>query len=144
MVTGLRIVGLLARLAYFAPYAHAELDVVRAHEIALQRYGEKFLSFLCKPESLAAQRMVIAEAGRSDIGQRFHDAGPKSGQDRIAKYLSAKMDEGMLRRADTHIAADQLVALLQAEIMPRCLLGLPATATRGGGVPGCAYADPPR
>jgi AcrR family transcriptional regulator len=97
----------------------------------LQRYGEKFLSFLCEPESLAAQRMVIAEAGRSSIGQRFHQAGPKMGLDLTAKYLAAKMDEGILRRADTSVAADHLVALLQAEIMPRCLLGLQATAPRG-------------
>jgi hypothetical protein len=74
--------------------------------------------------------MVIAEAGRSDIGRRFHEAGPKVGQDLIAKYLSAKMDEEILRRTDTRVGADHLVALLQAEIMPRCLLGLQATVTR--------------
>jgi AcrR family transcriptional regulator len=98
--------------------------------VALQRFGEKFLTFLCKPESLAAQRMVIAEAGRSDIGQRFHQAGPKIGQDLIAKYLSARMDEGILRRADTRVGADHLAALMQSEIMPRCLLGLQATPPR--------------
>jgi hypothetical protein len=53
------------------------------------------------------------------------------GLDLLAKYLSAKMDEGVLRRADTGIAADHLVALLQAEIIPRCLMGLQATPTRG-------------
>jgi AcrR family transcriptional regulator len=98
---------------------------------ALQRYGEKFLSFLCQPESVATQRMVIAEAGRSDIGKLFHQAGPKMGQDLTAKYLSAKMDAGVLRRADTRVAAAHLVALLQAEIMPRCLMGLQRAATRG-------------
>jgi AcrR family transcriptional regulator len=99
--------------------------------MALQRYGEKFLSFICDPESLAAQRMVIAEAGRSDIGRRFHQAGPKTGLDLLAKYLSAKMDEGILRRSDTSVAADHLVALVQAEVMPRCLMGLQETVTRG-------------
>jgi AcrR family transcriptional regulator len=96
----------------------------------LQRFGEKFLAFICEPDAVSAQRMVIAEAGRSDIGRRFHEAGPKVGQDLIAKYLSAKMDEGILRRTDTRVGADHLVALLQAEIMPRCLLGLQATVTR--------------
>jgi AcrR family transcriptional regulator len=98
--------------------------------MALQRYGEKFLSFICDPESLAALRMVIAEAGRSDIGKRFHLAGPKTGLDLVAKYLAAKMDEGILRRSDTGVAADHLVALLEAEIMPRCMLGLQGTPTR--------------
>jgi AcrR family transcriptional regulator len=96
----------------------------------LQRFGEKFVAFICEPDLVAAQRMVIAEAGRSDIGRRFHEAGPKVGQDLIAKYLSAKMEEGILRRTDTRVGADHLVALLQAEIMPRCLLGLQATVTR--------------
>jgi hypothetical protein len=41
------------------------------------------------------------------------------------------MDEETLRRADTRVGADHLIALLQAEIMPRCLLGLQLTATRG-------------
>jgi AcrR family transcriptional regulator len=99
--------------------------------MVLQRYGEKLLSFLCDPESLAAQRMVIAEAGRSDIGKRFHQAGPKAGLDLLAKYLSARMDEGILRRSDKGIAADHLLALVQAEIMPRCLMGLQGTVTRG-------------
>jgi AcrR family transcriptional regulator len=110
----------------FADLEHSAGDIA----VSLQRHGEKFLSFLCDPESLAAQRMIIAEAGRSDIGQRFHQAGPKMGLDLLAKYLSAKMDEGVLRRADTGIAADHLVALLQAEIMPRCLMGLQEAPTR--------------
>jgi AcrR family transcriptional regulator len=96
----------------------------------LQRFGERFLAFICEPDVVAGQRMVIAEAGRSDIGRRFHEAGPKVGQDLIAKYLSAKMDEGTLRRTDAGVGADHLVALLQAEIMPRCLLGLQATVAR--------------
>lgn len=111
----------------FAELEQSKEDVSEA----LQRFGEKFMAFVCEPESLAAQRMVIAEAGRSDIGQRFHEAGPKIGQDLIAKYLSARMDEGNLRSADARVGADHLVALLQAEIMPRCLLGLQATVTRG-------------
>jgi hypothetical protein len=75
--------------------------------------------------------MVIAEAGRSEIGKHFHQAGPKTGLDLLANYLSARMDEGILRRADAGIAADHLVALVQAEIMPRCLMGLQGTVTRG-------------
>jgi uncharacterized protein (DUF433 family) len=40
------------------------------------------------------------------------------------------MEEGVLHRADTRVAADHLIALLQAEIMPRCMLGLQPTVTR--------------
>lgn len=49
----------------------------------------------------------------------------------MAKYLSANIDEGILRRADARVVTDHLMALLQAEIMPRCLLGLQPKVTRG-------------
>ena len=111
--------------------AFAELEQSAGDVSAtLQRFGEKCVAFICEPETLAAQRMVIAEAGRSDIGQRFYQAGPKIGHETMAKYLSAKMDEGILRRADKRVGSDHLMALLQAEIVPRCLLGLQTTVTR--------------
>jgi AcrR family transcriptional regulator len=39
--------------------------------------------------------------------------------------------KGFCAAADAGIAADHLVALVQAEIMPRCLMGLQGTVTRG-------------
>lgn len=97
---------------------------------ALQRFGEKMVGFLCQPETLATQRMVIAEAGHSDIGQRFYDAGPGRGHQALAAYLQAAMDGGRLRVADASIAARHLIALFQAETMPLRMLGIQINTSR--------------
>ena len=72
---------------------------------ALQRFGEKMVGFLSQPDVLATQRMVIAEAGHSDIGRRFHEAGPMRGIEAMTAYLQAAVDGGWLRAADAHVAA---------------------------------------
>jgi AcrR family transcriptional regulator len=59
--------------------------------MALQRYGEKFLSFICDPESLAALRMVIAEAGRHGR-RRGSPRGIAGGRDHAALYVGAARD----------------------------------------------------
>jgi AcrR family transcriptional regulator len=97
---------------------------------ALQRFGEKMVGFLLQPDSLATQRMVIAEAGHSDIGQRFYAAGPGRGLEAVTVYLQAVIDSGRLRAADARIAAQHLVALFQAEIMPLRMLGVQTSTSR--------------
>ena len=97
---------------------------------ALQRFGEGFLGYVSQPEPVSIQRMVIAESGHTSIGQLFFDAGPKIGHEAISEFLKAAMARGRLRRADTVVATHQLLALLNAEIMPRCLLGLPVNTSK--------------
>jgi AcrR family transcriptional regulator len=111
--------------------AFAELEQTSIEvRAALQRFGEKMLTFVIQPEALSTQRMVIAEAGHSDIGQRFYDAGPGRGLSAMTAYLQAAIDAGRLRAADAHIAAQHLIALFQAETMPLRMLGIPANTSR--------------
>ncbi len=98
---------------------------------ALQRFGEAFLGYVSLPEAVSIQRMVIAESGHTAIGQLFFDAGPKIGNDAVAEFLKGAMARGRLRRADLGVATSHLMALLNAEIMPRHLLGLPVNTSRG-------------
>jgi AcrR family transcriptional regulator len=111
--------------------AFAELDQ-HATDVpaALQRFGEKMVGFLCQPEAVATLRMVIAEAGHSDIGQRFHECGPGRGLGAVVAYLQAAMDSGRLRATDAHVAAQHLIALLEAEILPLRMLGVPVSTSR--------------
>lgn len=97
---------------------------------ALRRFGERALSVLCNPQSLAAMRMMLAQVGRSDIAQRFYDEGPREGNAKIAAYLQAAMDDGRLRKADAHVAALHLEALLDAETVRRCLFDAPGVLSR--------------
>jgi AcrR family transcriptional regulator len=111
--------------------AFAELEQTAADvQVALQRLGEKVLGFLTHPDALATQRMVIAAAGRSDIGRRFYEAGPKRGLEATAAYLKAAMDGGRLRVADAGIAAHHLLALFEAETVPLRMLGVPVSTSR--------------
>jgi AcrR family transcriptional regulator len=97
---------------------------------ALCRFGEKFIGFLAQPDVLARHRMVIAEAGQSDIGRLHYEAGPQHGQATIAGWLATQMSAGRLRQADPAVATAHLLAMLQSEIIPRSLLGLKGGATR--------------
>jgi len=85
-------------------------------EARLTRFGERMLDVLTHDESaLAVYRMVVAEAGRSNVGQLFYDAGPAEAMEAIAKVMVAAMDRGELRRSDPKVAAAQFTALVTAE-----------------------------
>lgn len=74
--------------------------------------------------------MVVAEAGHTAIGQLFFEAGPKVGHDAVAAFMKGAMARGRLRRADPVVAAEHLLALLNAEIMPRRMFGLPVNTSK--------------
>jgi len=89
----------------------------------LQEFGEKFLTFISAPKIIAAQRVLFAESGRTDIGKRFFDRGPCDGSAKLAAYFEQCIVLGKLRSADTLVAATHLIALLKAEIMDPLLFG---------------------
>ena len=89
-------------------------------ESTLTAFAEKLLSVtLNDTGAIAVYRMVIAEAGRSDVGQLFHDAGPTESMAALGRWLKAAMDRGLLRKADPRIVALQFTALVTAEIQTR-------------------------
>src|SRR5450830_1003670 len=91
---------------------------------ALQTCGEKVLEFLCSASRIQTLRAIIAQSGRTDIGKRFHESGPKVGLQRIAEFLERQMTQGRLKRADPLMAAVQLKALLECETVTPLLLGI--------------------
>lgn len=121
---------------------------------ALTRFAEALLRFLGAETTCACHRMVIAEAGRSDIGKLFYEIGPKHGLDLIADVLAAAMARKELRQAEPFVAAQHFVALAISEIQFRLFLRVPETlsderiaacAERAVDVFLSAYAiDPPR
>lgn len=96
----------------------------------LRRFGEKFVSFICTPEAVGTYRMVVAQAGQSDIGRQFFELGPKRGEETVAAFLQAEMAAGRLKQADPSVVALHLTGLLQAEVMHRILLGANAAPSR--------------
>jgi AcrR family transcriptional regulator len=74
----------------------------------LVRMAESLLNHILSPEAVAISRIVIAEGERfPELARLFYEAGPRRGLARIAELLGALMDQGVLRRADTLLAAHQ-------------------------------------
>lgn len=101
-------------------------------QAALLDTAKTVLRYLCRPEMLASKRLMIAEADRSGIGKLFYRT-LESYVEELAAFLRRAMDEGHLLQADPMVAAHQLRALIEADIVERCLLGAidipPSSAT---------------
>jgi AcrR family transcriptional regulator len=89
----------------------------------LQQFGETLINFIAQPKVIAAQRVLFAESGRTDIGKRFYDRGPCDGGAKVAEYLSRCVALGKLRELDAPVAARHLFSLLKSEIMEPLLFG---------------------
>jgi AcrR family transcriptional regulator len=100
-------------------------DALAAHDISagvyevLCSFAETLAVFMCSEQIMATHRMVLAEAGHSNMGELFYEAGPKCGTTDLAAFFGRVMDQGSMRKADTVLAAQQFIALMQAEIQPR-------------------------
>ncbi len=107
-------------------------DASKSLREALIATGEGLVRFIMTPDAIAAQRMVVSEAGRSDIGRQFFANGRARGTDLLAAYLERASQAGRIRTCDFTIAATHLIALMEAEWLPTLLFGLARPApTRG-------------
>ncbi|WP_018606650.1 TetR/AcrR family transcriptional regulator [Uliginosibacterium gangwonense] len=84
-------------------------------EEALKRFGHHFLSVLYSPEVQAIRRVVIAEAGRSNLGQLCFERGVQKSDARVAEFLDRAILAGKIKPTNTKIATKHLCALLEAE-----------------------------
>ncbi len=98
------------------------LDAARADPgTALLNFGRSVLSFICSPEQVEVRRLIIAEAARSGTGKLFFGKVTAL-RARLSEYLAACMASGKLRRDDPDLAAEQLGAMLEAEMLEPLLL----------------------
>lgn len=82
----------------------------------LQRFGERLLVFLASPTAMSAYRLVLAEAGHSEVGRLFFEAGQQQGEQAMAAYMQSVMNRGLLRQANPLVAARHFGALVHSEI----------------------------
>jgi len=102
-----------------------------ALKAALMSFAEKLLSVVLNDASaMAVYRMVVAEAGRSDVGELFDKFGPRESIATLARWLGAAVDRGYLRKADPKILAIQFTALAAAETGVRIYQRNPPTVSR--------------
>ncbi|RSZ39579.1 MULTISPECIES: TetR/AcrR family transcriptional regulator [unclassified Variovorax] len=97
-----------------------EVNEAATLESQLMRFGERMMFVLTNDtDAMAVYRMVIAEAGRSDVGQQFHEAGPAQYLRTLAGFMDSAMQRGELRRLDPHVTALQFTSLVTAETQLR-------------------------
>jgi AcrR family transcriptional regulator len=91
-------------------------------EATLLRFAERMLQVLTNDKSaIAVYRMVVGEAGHSEVGELFREAGPKEANDALAGVLTNGMKCGKLRKADPELTATQFMSLVIAETNSRLL-----------------------
>jgi hypothetical protein len=120
-------VALLGGWAYYhlATTRHEPLNSAYIVTAALCTYtiGYRFYSkwvaarvlMLNDRRALAVYRMVIAEAGRSEVGELFHETGPRQCMEALTRFMAATIERGAMRKTDPTMAAVQFMALLTAE-----------------------------
>jgi AcrR family transcriptional regulator len=89
------------------------------HDIdaALTRLGNGYIQFLCDPDKASALRTVIAIADRMpEIGKIFYETGPAVGITKLADYLRAQTDAGLLMVDDCEVAAAQFLDACKATL----------------------------
>jgi TetR/AcrR family transcriptional repressor of mexJK operon len=95
------------------------------HRARLKHYGRSFLELLLSPDAVAIHRLVVAESDRfPELGRAFYESGPRLAMERIGAYLGELMDRGVLRRADTLIAATHFKDLAMSGIYNLRLWGI--------------------
>lgn len=88
---------------------------------ALEKFGRGLLTLLYSPQVQAMRRLVVAEAGRSELGKKCYGLGPERSDAAVAEFLQQAMDAGKLRQADARTAGLHLRGLLEAEWLDRFL-----------------------
>ncbi len=79
-------------------------------EATLTRLGLAYVDFICRPEKASALRTVIAIADRMpEIGRVFYETGPAVGIAKLAAYLRAQTEAGILAIDDFDVAASQFM-----------------------------------
>lgn len=106
-------------------------DAIDRAEALLGKFAQDLVQFLSRPDLMATHRMVLAEAGHSNVGELFYEAGPKKGNSELSAFFKRAMAKGRMRDDDPQVAALQFVALVQAEIQLRWYYQNPAPYAEG-------------
>jgi AcrR family transcriptional regulator len=107
----------------------------------LLRHGKTFVNNIADPGRLSSFRTVIAVAERMpDLGRKIYETGPAIGIAKLAAYLGAQVDAGILEIEDCEVAAAQFIETCHATIFKPMLFnfGPPPTPERIDHVVGMA------
>ena len=101
----------------------AELDAPLGPVLA--HIGERMLKLICRPQTVALYRVVIAEAGRfPEVGEAFYRAGPQVKIERLTVRIQHAMQMERIRAGDPELAAHQFMSLCRARLHQNMLWGV--------------------
>jgi AcrR family transcriptional regulator len=84
---------------------------------SLKHLGERFLALILTDDAIATFRLVVAESGRfPELGRAFYAAGPRTGEERIGRFLSQAIAHGELKHGDSLEMARAFVDLCKSDI----------------------------
>ena len=107
-------------------FDHADHDV----EAVLLRHGTAFVRNICDPRRLSSLRTVIAIADRMpDLGRKVYETGPAVGIAKLADYLRAQVEAGVLAIDDYELAAAQFIEVCHASLFKPMLLNFAPAPT---------------
>ena len=89
-------------------------------------FSKKLLSFIYSPAIISARRLAIREADRPATTLLCSERAQTRSSESIAHFLAVQMAAGRLRPADSVLAAQQLHALLESELLDIVHLSKPA------------------
>jgi AcrR family transcriptional regulator len=88
----------------------------------LVKFGKVLSMKITSAKVIQAQRTVIGASDRiPDMGARFYERGPKRGHDKVAQFLNAAVDRGLLKIDDVDLAAYQFTELCLAGLFRQCI-----------------------
>jgi len=91
----------------------------------LMRFGEHFIAAVDSPEAYAFKRLIAATMTDRVDAERFWELGNEQLVKTIEAYLSAATEAGRLKVRNARVAAQQLLALYEAEITWSGPIGFP-------------------
>jgi len=82
-------------------------------EETLRNYGAALIRHALSKEQVALVRVVGMESAKfAELGKRFYELGPKSGEEVLAACLTKQADKGRLSNEDTHQMAQHFMSLI--------------------------------
>ena len=118
-------------------FDHTDHDV----EAVLLRHGKAFVTKIGDPARMSTWRTVIAIAERMpELGRKVYETGPAVGVAKLAAYLNAQIDAGVLAIDDCEVAAAQFIETCHATMFKPMLFNFapPPTSERIDHVVGIA------
>src|SRR5262245_46739939 len=101
-----------------------QLNSTKEPRAELERFAFDHLKLSLRPDILAMRRNLLNHGDRSDVSKKAFEAGPMKSFMAVTMFIDRMMREGYLRQDNPWVAMSHLLALEEAELMNRRMLGL--------------------